>query len=434
MVVAGFFSFHKLSMFVDLDPKLWSGSSALDESSLASKLISGSNDRIGDGLYAPDYQIDEHPVAQTIELPLDADSSQLSALSDIADGKSLVIEGPPGTGKSQTIANAIANAMEQGKTVLFVAEKLAALEVVHKRLTQAGLADFCLELHGHAVSPKKVYESLANRLASSQAAPPTNAQERTHHQTYRSKLHAYLRASSKRLGPYDEPLYDVFWRVVQLRQNQTQLLRDIPVESSVDLPGFDEAIQSLEGFANASSQYEKPQESAWWGFFPKDLTPAESDRIVQLLPSLEQTAHALDRCLGASMPILGPSKTNAVSFLGAASSVALQPLLSKPPVNSKIGFAALLEPQTESRALEIDQLVRDSSRYRSTLDVHLEPPGSDFQQVLHRFADYSDKEWQTLPLGTEISKLSEYQVWPKQVENLLGELFEKIRFPRSHSP
>jgi hypothetical protein len=93
---------------------------------------------------------------------------------------------------------------------------------------------------------------------------------------------------------------------------------------------------------------------------------------------------------------------------------------------SKIGFAALLEPQTESRALEIDQLVRDSSRYRSTLDVHLEPPGSDFQQVLHRFADYSDKEWQTLPLGTEISKLSEYQVWPKQVENLLGELFPTI--------
>jgi primosomal protein N' len=103
--------------------------------------------RIGDGLYAPDYQIDEHPVAQTIELPLDADSSQLSALSDIADGKSLVIEGPPGIGKSQTIANAIANAMEQGKTVLFVAEKLAALEVVHKRLTQVGLADFCLEQH-----------------------------------------------------------------------------------------------------------------------------------------------------------------------------------------------------------------------------------------------------------------------------------------------
>lgn len=103
--------------------------------------------RIGDGLYAPNYQIDEHPVAQTIELPLDADSSQLSALSDIADGKSLVIEGPPGIGKSQTIANAIANAMEQGKTVLFVAEKLAALEVVHKRLTQAGLADFCLEQH-----------------------------------------------------------------------------------------------------------------------------------------------------------------------------------------------------------------------------------------------------------------------------------------------
>lgn len=147
-MLLGFFSFHKLSMFVDLDPKLWSESNAISESSLASRLISGNEATGGSGLYAPDYQIDEHPIAQTIELPLDADSSQISALADIAAGKSLVIEGPPGTGKSQTIANAISHAMEQGKTILFVAEKLAALEVVHKRLAQAGLGDFRLKNTG----------------------------------------------------------------------------------------------------------------------------------------------------------------------------------------------------------------------------------------------------------------------------------------------
>jgi hypothetical protein len=95
-MLLGFFSFHKLSMFVDLDPKLWSESNAISESSLASRLISGNEATGGSGLYAPDYQIDEHPIAQTIELPLDADSSQISALADIAAGKSLVIEGPPG--------------------------------------------------------------------------------------------------------------------------------------------------------------------------------------------------------------------------------------------------------------------------------------------------------------------------------------------------
>ncbi|MFM8217002.1 MAG: DUF4011 domain-containing protein, partial [Pirellula sp.] len=251
-MLLGFFSFHKLSMFVDLDPRLWTESNAISESSLASRLISGNDSSGESGLYAPDYQIDEHPIAQRIELPLDADSSQISALADIAAGKSLVIEGPPGTGKSQTIANAISHAMEQGKTVLFVAEKLAALEVVHKRLAQAGLADFCLELHGHAVSPKKIYESLGERLARQTDSQPQFSRDRSHHESYRAKLYAYLKASSKTVGPFDEPLYDLFWRVVRLRQRDVPLLRNIDVDCNLDQPRFDEAVQSLQAFSKAS--------------------------------------------------------------------------------------------------------------------------------------------------------------------------------------
>lgn len=84
--------------------------------------------------------------------------------SPLSRGKNLLIEGPPGTGKSQTIANLIAAALAKGKTVLFVAEKMAALEVVHRKLDQAVLGDFCLELHSHKAEKRKILETIGRRL------------------------------------------------------------------------------------------------------------------------------------------------------------------------------------------------------------------------------------------------------------------------------
>ena len=94
----------------------------------------------------------------------DADASQHSAVIDAMKGHNLVIQGPPGTGKSQTIANIVANGLAADKTILFVAEKQAALEVVKRRLERAGLGEFCLELHSDKASPKVVLESIEERL------------------------------------------------------------------------------------------------------------------------------------------------------------------------------------------------------------------------------------------------------------------------------
>ena len=91
----------------------------------------------------------------------DADSSQIRAIDANNKGHHLVLEGPPGTGKSQTITNMIANALANNKTVLFVAEKMAALEVVEKRLDEAGLRNYILEIHSHKANKRKVSESLA---------------------------------------------------------------------------------------------------------------------------------------------------------------------------------------------------------------------------------------------------------------------------------
>ena len=98
---------------------------------------------------------------------VDADSSQLRAIATVSQNYDLVLEGPPGTGKSQTITNLIAQALSTGKTVLFVAEKMAALEVVYRRLCEVGLGEFCLELHSTKANKRSVMQDLRNTLDAS---------------------------------------------------------------------------------------------------------------------------------------------------------------------------------------------------------------------------------------------------------------------------
>jgi very-short-patch-repair endonuclease len=102
---------------------------------------------------------------QDILTPMLSDSSQLKAICAVDAGRDLVLEGPPGTGKSQTITNLIAHSLAKGKTVLFVSEKMAALEVVHRRLTSIGLGPFCLELHSSKAKKSEVLQQLGKSLA-----------------------------------------------------------------------------------------------------------------------------------------------------------------------------------------------------------------------------------------------------------------------------
>ena len=110
-------------------------------------------------------------------LPISADSSQYSAIYDSLS-KSFVLHGPPGTGKSQTITNIIANNIVRGRRVLFVAEKMAALEVVHKRLQNIGLGDFCLELHSNKANKTTVLGHIINTLSLAETVPEQELDEK----------------------------------------------------------------------------------------------------------------------------------------------------------------------------------------------------------------------------------------------------------------
>ncbi len=102
---------------------------------------------------------------ESVLTPLLADGTQWEAIAASKSGKSFVLHGPPGTGKSQTITNIIANALYEGKRVLFVAEKQAALSVVKKRLDGIGIGDFCLELHSNKTNKTEVLQRLTSTLA-----------------------------------------------------------------------------------------------------------------------------------------------------------------------------------------------------------------------------------------------------------------------------
>ncbi len=109
--------------------------------------------------------LDHQVKAREVLMPISADASQLSAVKAALDGRSFVMHGPPGTGKSQTISNMIANAIYQGKSVLFVAKKLPALEVVRERLDNIGLGPFCLQLHGSKANRQYILSQMQETLA-----------------------------------------------------------------------------------------------------------------------------------------------------------------------------------------------------------------------------------------------------------------------------
>ncbi|WP_396617304.1 DUF3320 domain-containing protein [Lysobacter soli] len=161
----GFFSFAKLLMFLDLDPAKWPEGKAIDQNGLVSGLLGEGFDEVDVGLPGNAAALDELIPVSELKHIMDCDSSQAMAIEAVRRGQNLVIQGPPGTGKSQTIANLIATAVSDGKKVLFVAEKMAALEVVKRRLENVQLGPLCLELHSNKANKKAVLEELGRTLS-----------------------------------------------------------------------------------------------------------------------------------------------------------------------------------------------------------------------------------------------------------------------------
>ncbi len=156
-IVLSTFSFAKYLMWKDLNDR----TEALKQSPFVRHLIDHPRDPYpNSAAILPAEKIDTVIDPGTLYMPLQADGSQVVAVHASMQGGDFVLEGPPGTGKSQTIANIIAHNLGLGRRVLFVSEKMAALEVVYRRLREKGLGDFCLELHSNKANKRQVLDQL----------------------------------------------------------------------------------------------------------------------------------------------------------------------------------------------------------------------------------------------------------------------------------
>ncbi|MBD5584762.1 MAG: DUF4011 domain-containing protein, partial [Clostridia bacterium] len=152
------FTFARYAMWADVKNNIKSFS----KNPLIASLMTNSN-RLGENKLISACEDDADPCE--VLTPLPCDSTQYSAVAESAKGTTFVLHGPPGTGKSQTITNIIANAVDAGKRVLFVAEKQAALQVVKKRLCDIGIGEFCLELHsGKSADKSEIIRNIESTL------------------------------------------------------------------------------------------------------------------------------------------------------------------------------------------------------------------------------------------------------------------------------
>ena len=217
------FNFQKQAMYEDLDPERWGDdNSILDHELVRMFFTAVERDEEREAEVNREYMIDELPnVLDDYPVVFDADSSQHSAIVDALDGKNLVIEGPPGTGKSQTIANLIAACIAANKSVLFVAEKMAALDVVKSRLTKAGLGDFCLELHGHKAQKSAVLGALEERISGRYRRPTEIGTEKQVLLEQQDRLNAHARLVNTPWAQTGHSPHQILARAVRFRDKVT---------------------------------------------------------------------------------------------------------------------------------------------------------------------------------------------------------------------
>ncbi len=225
-------------------------------------------------------ELDDMVDPGTVYQIMDADSSQQEAIEAAKRGASIVLQGPPGTGKSQTIANIIAEFMMAGKKVLFVSQKMAALEVVQNRLNKKGLGDFCLEIHSHKMDKRKVIDNLMRSLSNTQiphrqSEYPAQQQEI---KQVRNDLNTYIRQLHQPRFELGISLYRAQGYLSQLL-DESQLnfsLGALEQISPAQLSKMNSAIREITSYSTILTTY---KQNRWKGFAALQISIQERETL-----------------------------------------------------------------------------------------------------------------------------------------------------------
>lgn len=374
-IVLGFFSFAKFLMYRDLDPETWPGDAKLSDHKLIRALVADGFEA-GEPLLDEEVALDEHITPADMVHIVDCDGSQALAVHEVRRGRDLVIQGPPGTGKSQTIANVIAAAVADGKTVLFVAEKMAALEVVKRRLDANGVGDICLELHSNKANKRAVLDELNRtwQLGAPKGDDAAALNARLIELRDRLNCHAALLHSPAGAAGFTP--YQVIGQLVRLRQagqRPTDFAFAGAAEWSRDT--IERLSELVDELVERIGDLGTPAEHLWRGIGLPNVLPTDVARLTARLAELARELATLAedaRASAAAMEQPAPARLDALDALADfAARLAGAP---------ELDAVALGSPAWDEQAGDIDALLDAGARLaecRAALAPVLKPEAWD---------------------------------------------------------
>jgi len=284
-IMLGFFSFSKFMMWRDLAAESWPSGFGLNDHPIIQELLCSVREHSDPNppLIPPEDRIDDHFKPRDLTYVLDADSSQTEAIQTALTGRSMVIQGPPGTGKSQSITNLIAAAVHRGQSVLFVAEKMAALEVVHRRLEKVGLSDITLELHSRKGNKRAFHEQLKVALDyPAQSKPSMRDVDRL------DELQGFLNDHSDKLNNVLEPWgftpYELLGALSKFsRLGIRPLNEDVPAAGAYSKTQLEILVNEVKDLVARLTAMKYPEETGYEVCNHDLLLPNEVDYLGDLL-------------------------------------------------------------------------------------------------------------------------------------------------------
>jgi very-short-patch-repair endonuclease len=318
-IYLGFFSFGKFLMFNDLDVDKWPAHKNPCEHPILRHLLGGYSASLGalpldnvkqNTLIKEDIDVDLNVDLDTVltQTPLhlvtDADSSQIKAILKARSTNNLIIQGPPGTGKSQTITNIIADCLAQHKTVLFVSEKMAALDVVKNRLDAACIGNAVLELHSHKTRKQTVLEEIGKNLNNKQAPspPPLNKNDgeiklefsEVNLKQIQNDLKQYCQAVNMPIGQSGTNFIDALGHYLKLKHvlygESSQVEHwDLSHIQTYTQQNYKQQLVCIQDMALHLEKMGVPSKHIFWGSNCEQFSPADRTQIEQLFfQSIEQ--------------------------------------------------------------------------------------------------------------------------------------------------
>ena len=291
-IAVGLFSFAKFLMYRDLDPDAWPEPWRPDRHPLLAALA-GATPPPAAQTFPDDADIDALIPVETLDFVLDSDGSQTLAAEAVRRGASLVIQGPPGTGKSQVITNLIAQAVMDGKTVLFVAEKLAALEVVQRRLAGVGLGAACLALHSDTANRRALLAELDTTLKAPRARPPDRSAVIRTLGALRGRLNRHAASMHAPIGRTGWTAFRAIGEAARLKAAGVPAPDLRLPASSWTAEQIDAATRLVRELAATVRRIGTPARHPWRGVTATALPPTEAERIAARIPQALRALGAL---------------------------------------------------------------------------------------------------------------------------------------------